>query len=118
MKFFDDTLEDAVALMTGHKPRILALVQDCFEASLLLLQEQFPQFISPSPRAIRYFQDDQTKKNQHEKPELLNASSRASLREKAKVAAVKQFRTHLLSSSVNASIVEECSRNLDGKDQI
>jgi hypothetical protein len=123
MHFFDETLEDALALIKGHKPRILTLVQECFEASLLLLQERFPRFISP--RVTQYIRSHE-QRNHVKRTELLNTSSRASLRDHAKVwfsddfvfydAAVKQFRRHLLSSTVNTSIVEQCFRNLDKKE--
>ena len=121
MHYYDENLTDAIAMIRGPRPRVFTVIQDCFEASILLLQEQFPQFIPPN--VAQHIRGDEQANSIKKMNPFLNATARAQLREQAKVwfsddflfydEAVAQFRKRLLSSSINTPIVQECLGKLD-----
>jgi hypothetical protein len=124
--FFSDNVDTAISLVQGDAPRVLTLITECFEASLFLLVDRYPQFFST--RATHAFlnasfirnarrntvDNDQGDAHQDDMHEL---------RVKAMTwfyedhlfydAAVDQFRQHLTASNVEPSIVKDCKQRLD-----
>ena len=109
--------------VTDEPKRVLVVLQECFEASIWLLTETFPEFFAANETqaflrsaGTRYNTKSrfQTRNNQRE---LLQ------LRQRAQVwfaddfrfyeAAVTQFQARLAASHVDSEVVQECFRTLD-----
>ena len=131
-----ETPDIAISLIEGDSPRILALVTECFDASLMLLQELKPQFFTT--RSVQKFLKSNTtksnirrKKGNHTAAGMGNKTSNNNdetllsehLRAKAKIwfkqdytfyhAALHQFRRLLSHSSLPRNVTESCYQRLD-----
>jgi Sulfotransferase family len=104
-------------------PRVIVVIQECFEASLWLLTETFPEYFDAE--ATRLFLQAEERERQHNAKtrfQQSNTEDLATLRERAKVwfakdfdfyqAAKGQFVTRLRTSNVDRVIVDSCLEKL------
>jgi len=115
-------VERAISMIEGRYPRVLALASECFEASVLLLVERYPELFSYEA-AIEYFK--LPKSNVYHSAEMDKKLNMALLRKKAMAwfrddfefyeAVVAQFRLNLSASDIDSNIVAECYQRLESK---
>mmetsp|Transcript_28474 Transcript_28474/g.43895 ORF Transcript_28474/g.43895 Transcript_28474/m.43895 type:complete len:158 (+) Transcript_28474:1-474(+) len=96
----------AISLITGNQPRVLALLTECFEASVLILTERFPRLFSRGA-AVDFF--ERPLSNVYRNETQFEAFDMVALRKKAMqwfkpdyrvyAAAVGRFRGHLSASA-------------------
>jgi hypothetical protein len=120
----DTDLSKAVTLIQGDSPRIFTVIQECLEASMLLLAERYPQFFSmDTTKRFLNASNSENRQNTKSKLQKEDATELRGLRAKAKTwfeddfnfydTAVHQFRSHLAKSNVDQSVVQECIKKLD-----
>jgi len=110
----------AISIITGDRPRVLALLTECFEASVLILTERFPRLFSRDA-AVEYF--ERPRSNVYHNKTQFEAFDMVALRKKAMrwfkpdyrvyAAAVGRFRGHLSASGVDPRTAAECLLRLE-----
>ncbi len=115
----------ATRAIQGPSPRVYTVIQQCFEASVLLLCEAFPRFFSLEA-TLKFLNSSKTQhntKSRFQSQQLQEDWNQTQLREKAKLwfekdfqfydAVVEQFRSQLMASQVDRHIVQDCLERLE-----
>lgn len=111
----------ALKVIQSPTPRVYTVIQECFEASILLLTEKFPQFFSVQA-TTNFLNSSKTTQNHKGRFQKVDQDTLTKLKERAKVwfaadfefyqEAVLQFRDQLIASNVDQTIVQECFNRL------
>jgi hypothetical protein len=114
----------ATRLIQGSSPRVYTVIQECYEASVLLLAETFPDFFSISATKA-FLNSSNTQHNAKGRFQTRNQEELYRLREQAEdwfvddfrfyETAVQLFRVRLARSSVDSMVVQDCFRTLDNR---
>lgn len=114
----------ATELIQGSSPRVFTVIQECFEASVLLLTETFPEFFSASATQS-FLNSSNTKHNTKSRFQTRDQEGLCRLRQMAEIwfaddfqfydTALEQFRHRLARSSVDSKVIQDCFRILDGR---
>jgi hypothetical protein len=103
-------------------PRVLVVIQECFEASLLLLTETFPDYFDTEATKAHLTAEQRQRHNAKNQSQQVETSSLATLRERAKgwfandfdfyQTATVQFRNRLITSNVDPAIADDCLQKI------
>ena len=114
----------ATRLIQGSSPRVFTVIQECFEASVMLLSETYPDFFSASG-TMTFLNSSETQQNAKSRFQTRNQKELCRLRDHAEMwfaddftfykAAVEQFRGRLERSSLDRAVVDQCFRTLDSR---
>lgn len=121
--FLAEDADDAIRLIQGDSPRILTLVNDCFDTSVRLLVDKKPQFFTPgvvdsflnSTASAANLRRDKSGKGKA--LGILRAKAMEWFEEDFSVyyAAVQQFQRHMASSSLDPREIDLCNQKLSIK---
>jgi hypothetical protein len=137
-RYLSDSVDDAIAMVREYPARIMVLINECFEVSLRLLAETFPQFVDLQSVETYLGETTHVKYTQGNAsiPIVLRATSEMGpvqpyrlddLRHKSRTswladdyrfyeAAVDAFKERLAASRhINRESIQECYRRLDSR---